>query len=171
MSSERVRLPRRAGYERHGMSLAPEYRAWADMVQRCLNEKCPNYVNYGARGISVDPAWAASFIDFLACVGFRPSRRHSIERINNGDGYVPGNVRWATKSEQNANKRVCGNSKNKGVSYRKQYGVWRAYLSNPAKHIGTFKTEADAVLAYNREAASRGLPLNPIPTLVVKHEQ
>jgi hypothetical protein len=66
-----------------------------------------NYRYYGARGITVCDRWAGSnsFPEFYADVGPRPSPDHSIDRIDNAGNYEPANVRWATLSEQNKNKR------------------------------------------------------------------
>jgi len=77
------------------------------MIQRCHNPKHPKFHHYGGRGIHVCAAWRAKggFSGFLAEVGPRPSLKHSIERIKNHLGYEPGNVRWATQSEQMGNTR------------------------------------------------------------------
>jgi len=45
------------------------------------------------------------FAAFLAHIGPKPSRSHSIDRIENERGYEPGNVRWATRREQMRNTR------------------------------------------------------------------
>ena len=45
-----------------------------------------------------------TFENFLADMGERPAGR-SLDRINNNRGYLPANCRWATRSEQNKNKR------------------------------------------------------------------
>lgn len=82
----------------------PEYTTWATMLQRCTNEKCTVYANYGGRGITVCARWR-SFDNFLEDMGERPSSHHSLDRINNAGNYEPGNCRWATRAEQAANKR------------------------------------------------------------------
>jgi hypothetical protein len=76
------------------------------MVQRCCNQLNPAHRDYGGRGISIYALWRADFAEFLAYVGRRPSPLHSIDRYpdNNGN-YEPGNVRWATRTQQNRNSR------------------------------------------------------------------
>lgn len=84
----------------------PEYTTWNCMNQRCGNPKAGNYERYGGRGIRVCERWKSSYADFLADVGRRPSPRHSLDRYPDNDGnYEPGNVRWATGKEQQANRR------------------------------------------------------------------
>jgi hypothetical protein len=75
------------------------------MKSRCLNVRCRNYNRYGGRGIRVAQVWIDSYEAFLAHVGRRPTPRHSIDRIENEGHYEPGNVRWATPSEQARNRR------------------------------------------------------------------
>ena len=83
----------------------PEYRTWAGMIERCRNPNAPHYECYGGRGISVCPEWVASYPAFFAHVGPRPTAGHSIDRIDVNGNYEPGNVRWATKTEQARNTR------------------------------------------------------------------
>lgn len=94
--------------ETHGHSVgerSPEYVCWAGMKQRCTDANCNSYPNYGAKGVTVCERWLNSFADFLADMGLRPSKRHSLDRYPKQDGnYEPGNVRWATDKEQGNNK-------------------------------------------------------------------
>ena len=92
-----------SGKPTHGQSKTLTYRIWASMIQRCVNPKCPEYENYGGRGIEVCPLWM-TFRDFLADMGEKPHGL-TLGRINNERGYSPRNCRWETYSEQNKNRR------------------------------------------------------------------
>lgn len=50
-------------------------------------------------------AWMNDASAFLSYMGPKPSPAHTLDRINNDGNYEPGNVRWATKGQQNANQR------------------------------------------------------------------
>lgn len=100
---------------KHGMARTPEHKAWAAMKERCFNPNCCNYQNYGARGITVCDKWKDSFKAFLADVGMRPSPLYSLERIDRKGHYEPGNVKWATRIEQNNNTR-----RNRDITWRGQ---------------------------------------------------
>ena len=90
----------------HGKSKSEEYGIWQNMKCRCMLPKSTGYENYGGRGIKVCDRWLNSFENFLADMGPRPSKNHSIDRYPDVNGhYEPENVRWATKKEQSANVR------------------------------------------------------------------
>lgn len=99
------RQPRQSGYIKHGYSKFPEYRLWAGIKDRCLNPRSRAYSSYGGRGIKVCDAWVNSFVRFLEDIGRRPSRGHTVERIDNDGNYEPANVKWATMKEQSRNRR------------------------------------------------------------------
>ena len=85
--------------------VAPEYTAWTNMITRCTNPKHNRWHRYGGRGIAVCERWRNSYEAFLADVGRRPRPAYSLDRFPNCDGnYEPGNVRWATDSEQALNR-------------------------------------------------------------------
>lgn len=83
-----------------------EYSIWRQMRDRCINPNNKKYADYGGRGISVFEPWMNNFEFFYAYVGPRPSINHSLDRYPDANGnYEPGNVRWATDTEQARNKR------------------------------------------------------------------
>jgi hypothetical protein len=95
------------GGHKHGMAGTPEWNAWFNMRQRCNYIEHTSYKNYGGRGTRVAAEWdndRDGFQLFFEHVGPRPGG-HSLDRIDPHGNYEPGNVRWATKDLQEANKR------------------------------------------------------------------
>jgi len=88
----------------HGMSRSPEYKVYTSMVNRCTNKEYLEYDLYGGRGIKVSSLWD-TFEKFYAYMGPRPSIGWQLDRIDNEKGYEPGNVKWATKTQNARNKR------------------------------------------------------------------
>ena len=78
------------------------------MRTRCEKPNCNRWKHYGGRGIKVCDRWLGEdgFLNFLADMGERPQNM-TLDRYPNGDGnYEPGNVRWATPSQQIKNRRA-----------------------------------------------------------------
>jgi len=90
---------------RHGLEGTYIYSIWRGMLARCLCQTGRGYKDYGGRGITVCERWKNSVTDFVDDMGPRPSPAHSIDRINVNGNYEPGNCRWATRSQQQRNRR------------------------------------------------------------------
>lgn len=114
-------------------SNTPEYSTWGRMIARTKPSASPKQIkNYFQRGIKVCDRWRvgenglSGFECFLNDVGRKPTSEHSIDRFPNNDGnYEPGNVRWATRLEQNRNQRTTLHVEYKGVKYPLQEAVVR----------------------------------------------
>jgi hypothetical protein len=100
---------------KHGQSsrnfISSEYRAWAQMMARCYRKTSKDYKNWGGRGITVCDRWRDACA-FLSDMGPKPTAAHSLDRIDNDGNYEPKNCRWATRSQQNKNRRPFGSTAN-----------------------------------------------------------
>jgi len=112
-------------YEKHGLFGTKEFYTFYSMKKRCENKNHICFNRYGGRGIKMKFKTLKSFIDE---VGFAPTEKHTIERIDNDGNYEPGNVRWATYKEQanntSRNNRVTINGKTRTVKdWAKYIGI------------------------------------------------
>jgi hypothetical protein len=99
----------------HGLSNTQFYNSFDGMRHRCLNIKSLKYKDYGGRGIKVCDRWLGKegFIHFkedmyesyLEHIEEFGKDNTSLDRIDVNGNYEPFNVRWATRSVQQRNRR------------------------------------------------------------------
>lgn len=132
--------------------LNPHRQRYRHMMARCFDTNHPQYHDWGGRGITVCSEWVESYLAYCAYIDSldKPSPLHnSIDRINNDGNYEPGNLKWSTKQEQNANKRVYANNKSgyRGVHYHAGHGKWVVSfrINGKVHNYGEYKEKSDAV--------------------------
>lgn len=113
---------------KHGLSKTAEYSTWKAMIGRVDDLKSNRAKDYAGRGIKVCQRWRDSFEAFYEDMGPKPSDDHSLDRKDNDGDYCPENCRWATRSEQQRNKRTTNqytlNGKTQSaVAWAEEYGV------------------------------------------------
>ena len=94
--------------KKHGMSNTKTHHRWTEIKQRCFNPNNKAYPDYGGRGITMYAAWIhdfQAFYDYVSQLEHFNELGYSLDRINVNGNYEPGNLRWATRTEQNRNKR------------------------------------------------------------------
>lgn len=134
------------------------YTLWHRIKNRCYNKNSRDFEHYGAKGIALHTPWLEDsdiFVQYLLDnLGKRPSKTHSLDRIDSTKNYEPGNLRWASKAVQAQNRVNFRKSKKKirGVyqrSGRNGQKKFRALIGvdGRVKHLGTFDTHEDAVSA------------------------
>jgi hypothetical protein len=99
-------------WTKHNMCDTNFYRVWCNIKDRCLNKNCKAYKNYGDRDIKICEEWL-DFMNFkndmydsyLQHCEEYGNKETTIERKDVNGDYNKNNCTWATKTEQNVNKR------------------------------------------------------------------
>ncbi len=89
----------------HGLCDSPIHNSWSCMKSRCGNPKDIRYKDYGGRGITYCDEWRdfKSFLAWATANGWQEGL--TLDRLDVDKGYSPDNCRWATREQQDNNKR------------------------------------------------------------------
>lgn len=139
----------------HGMHRTKIYAVWQSMKHRCHTPTHKAYHRYGGRGITVCDRWMDSFENFVSDMGDRPTKGHSIERIDNNKGYSPDNCKWATSREQNNNTsstvKISFLGKTQSIAqWAREYGLHPSTLGKRLKYMSVH----DALNTPSRKSRS-----------------
>ena len=115
------------------------YDIWQQMKGRCYNESNKAYEHYGKRGIRVCERWL-NFENFYHDMGDKPAGL-SLDRIDNDGNYEPLNCRWATRMEQQRNRRyvwtvIVSGKKRPLIEFLEEQGM-RVHLDAVKNRITT----------------------------------
>lgn len=118
----------------HGKANNLTYMSWQSMKKRCnLNPKSEYYARYYGRGIRICDNWINSFENFLADMGERPSKQHTLERKKNNLHYEKENCSWETMYVQHRNKE-----NSKYLEYNGERMIqadWARKFNTPPSHV------------------------------------
>jgi AP2 domain len=118
---------------------------------RCYKPNHKYYSLYGGRGIRVEFDSIVEFADYLQELpGYEPGK--SLDRVDNDGNYEPGNLRWATKYEQEANKGIRKDNTS-GIKYLGRMSsrkCWRVKFVREGRE--SCKTFSDSKFGGTEEA-------------------
>jgi len=90
----------------HGGCYEPEYTSYTCMMKRCYDKSHESYHRYGGRGVTVQANWHDNYAQFKKDMPTMPSPNHNtVDRIDGTRNYEVGNVRWATRKDQQRNMK------------------------------------------------------------------
>ena len=137
------------------------YVIWQNMRKRCLDKENSQYVNYGARGISICKEWDSfsSFLDWALSSNY--NNKLTLDRIDCDGSYSPDNCRFVDVSTNNANKRISSKNKTGYIGVHKdRHGMYESYVNwRRNKHyLGRYHSAEDAAIARDNYVISKGYP-------------
>lgn len=143
------------------------YGCWAQMKNRCFNEKVEMYPRYGGRGITVCSEWKDDFLAFALWADENGYQDHlTLDRKDNDLDYSPENCRWKDSKQQAQNRSTSKTWMVKGKVYNscqdaaKDFGVSPATIvhwCNGRNIRGKFHPP--------KEGCSSGLRYPKVPTI------
>ena len=132
----------------------PLLHVWNAMIRRCTKPSHKKYPAYGGRGITVCERWRDydKYAEDIAKMGPRPTKLHSIDRIDNNGNYEPENVRWADPTTQSTNQRVSIRCKSGIPGVRQCGNRWGVMVSRLKRRawLGVFDSIDEAVCAKRK---------------------
>lgn len=96
----------------HGKSGSNRYAVWNKIKARIFDIANESYPDYGGRGLKMSEEFVVDMDAFYNHLGDKPrdGNKYTVGRIDNNIGYVLGNIRWETYSEQSRNKRKASSN-------------------------------------------------------------
>ena len=119
----------------------PLYYNWYDIKRRCNDTTRADWKNYGGRKIQCE--WK-TYDDFIRDMlpSYRPGL--TIDRIDNDGNYSKENCRWATRKEQNNNRR--NNFRIKGKTLTEWASILNVKRSTLSQRHYVYRWSEDEVL-------------------------
>ena len=139
---------------KHNLTGTNIYHLWSSIKARCFNKNNALYHDYGGRGITLYPAWRKDLVAFYTYVKTLPDYSKiglSLDRINNDGNYEPGNLRWATSSQQALNRRPSSRANKTGHTNIRERSSATLKFSVSINRggirysLGSFKTIEEAI--------------------------
>lgn len=154
------------GARTHGKTGTKLYNTWICMRNRCNYDRDKEYKDYGGRGIKVCKEWDESFDNFCAWAmenGYKEGL--SIDRIDVNGNYEPSNCKWATRYEQDRNKRnnvmLTYNGETRCLTDWAEYlGINKRTLENRVKTLGWSAEKALSTPVDKRHSTRKPKPLD-----------
>ena len=156
---ERTRLASERAHKLHeantktGLSRSRTYNVWSNMKSRCSNPKNLAWSYYGGRGIRVCDRWL-NFANFLSDMGI-PKPVLTLERINNDGHYEPTNCRWASRKEQQNNRRA-----NHLIEWNNKTQTMAQWAEELGLTFNTFSSRIYSGMLLSKAMTPENLPLS-----------